>query len=156
MRMIVIALTGTVLLMASSCHRSRIDTDLLNSALVSQQYAALQLEEDNDVLYRNAKFLLYDESKKKYKPIVEFMEDFRRDIDSIRNELKEDSEATLRQADHSTETLNQLLTDFYHSIINDFETLLQTNDSIIFLREEGIKAYCNSLAEAVSFYSRNR
>jgi hypothetical protein len=151
MRMIVIALAGTLFLFASSCQRSKIDTALLNSILVSQHHAALQLEEDNDVFYRNARYFLDDESHKKYKPIGEFMEGFRSEIDSIRNELEKNAEAVLGQQDQNKETLIRPLTDFHHSILNDFEKVLLVNDSIFFLKEEEIKAYCNSLAEAVSF-----
>ncbi|WP_156825788.1 hypothetical protein [Lewinella cohaerens] len=151
MRMIVIALAGTVFLMASSCQKSRIDTDLLNSMLVSQQYAALQLEEDNDLLFSNTQYLLYSESKKKYRPIGDFMENFRLAIDSIRNELKENSDVALGQQDQNMEKLSHSLIDFHYSVLNDFEKLLLTNDSILFLRENRIKAYCNKLAEAVSF-----
>ncbi|MGH1434992.1 MAG: hypothetical protein ACRBG0_11090 [Lewinella sp.] len=142
---------GIALLLVSSCQRDRVDTDLLNSILESQHHAALQLEEDNDLLYSSAQDLLYAESQKKYKPIGEFMEDFRRDIDSIRNELKENSDVALGQQDQSMEKPSHSLIDFHYSVLNDFEKLLLTNDSILFLRENRIKAYCNSLAEAVSF-----
>lgn len=151
MKTILIVLVSTVLLVASSCQRSRIDTDLLDSAFVSQQYAALQLEEDNDLLFSNTQYLLYNESKKKYRPIGDFMENFRLAIDSIRNELKENSDVALGQQDQSMEKLSHSLIDFHYSVLNDFEKLLLTHDSILFLRENRIKAYCNSLAEAVSF-----
>lgn len=149
-----ILLICTILLLASSCQRDRIDTDLLNSILESQHRAALQLEEDNGLLYHNAEYLLRDESKKRYRPVGKFMADFRAKIDTIRNELK-DTEAALDQQHQNMETLRQPLIDFHHLMLNEHEKLLRANDSIFSLREEGIQAYCSDLAKAVSFIPEN-
>lgn len=152
MKTTLIIFIGAVLLLASSCQRDKIDTDLLNTILESQHHAALQLEEDNDILYRNAQYLLMDESKKRYQPVRKFLVDVRATIDSIRNELQE-VEATLGQPHQSVETLRQPLIDFHDLMLNEYEKLLWANDSIFFLREEGIQARCNGLAKAVSFIS---
>ena len=142
---------GTALLLASSCQRESIDIDLLNSILKSQHHAALQLEEDNDILYQNAQYILHDESKKRYRPIGEFMADFRREIDSIRNEFKKNAKAASGQQDQNKETPSHLVIDFHQSILHDFEKFLLANDAILFLKEEEIKSRCRGVAEAVSF-----
>lgn len=151
MKTTVLLWIGIALLLVSSCERDRVDTDLLNSILESQHHAALQLEEDNDILYQNAQYLLQDEAKKKYRPVGEFMADFRREIDSIRNEFKKNAKAASAQQDQNKETPSHLVIDFHQSILHDFEKFLLANDAILFLKEEEIKSRCRGVAEAVSF-----